>query len=208
MAFWSDSNSLEPLRQNRWYMYFGSSDIQSYVFALKECTKPSYKIDTTQHVLINHTFNYPKNVVWQPINIKMVTARNDCNCWLLTQAMQSHIIKSGYLTPDKKQTIEISKLLMTNAFGPEGLHIIQVDENGNTLETWKLRNPMITDVKNGNLSYSEEGFVDTDMTITYDYAKYYSGTGDASGGLTTYPVSPGNPLPRSQPARLREGDGE
>lgn len=194
MAFWTDNNSLEPLRQNRWYMRFGFSDIQSYVFALKECSKPSYKIETTQHVLINHTFNYPKNLVWQPINIKMITARNDCNCWLLSRAVESHTKISGYLTPDKIQNVQLGKLLMTRAFG-NTLDLIQIDEDGEPLEVWELKNPMITDVKYGNLSYESDGFVDTDLVITYDYANYGAVGGDHVKGLNPYPVSPGRPKP-------------
>jgi hypothetical protein len=175
-------------------MRFAFSDIQNYVFALKECTKPSYKIESTQHVLINHTFNYPKNLVWQPITIKLVTARNNCNCWLLSQAVESHTRISGYLTPDKEQKVQIGKLSMTNAFGGS-LDIIQVDEDGEELEKWELINPIITDVKYGTLSYENDGFVDTDLTVLYDYAKYAEVGGDHIDGLNPYPVSPGKPKP-------------
>ena len=78
MAFWANPQTLEPLRQYRWYIDFGAnSGLNENKYALKSCTKPSYKIDTTQHVLINHTFNFPKNLVWQPITAKMVAVRND-----------------------------------------------------------------------------------------------------------------------------------
>lgn len=74
MSFWTDNTLKEPLRQNRWYILFGTPDLDSYRFALKECSKPEYTIDTTAHLLINNTFNYPKNVIWKPITVKMISA--------------------------------------------------------------------------------------------------------------------------------------
>lgn len=192
MAFWTDKNSLEPLRQHKWYMSLYSTSFADYVFALKECSKPSYKIETTSHVLINHTFNFPKNLVWQPINVKMVTARNNCNCVLLSQALDSSLTISGYIRPDQPQTKQLSKVLMQERMS--GIGIIQVDENGLPLETWDLKNAMITEVKYGNLSYENEGFVDVDFSIVYDFAVFNASNSNASeSGLDARPVSPGFP---------------
>jgi hypothetical protein len=191
MAFWTDANSLEPLRQNRWYIYFGREEIQDFAYAAKEVVKPHYKIETTQHVLINHTFNYPKNLVWQPITIKMVTARNHCNCKLLTRALDSALHVSGYSGPHLPQTAQIGKYLLSDALKALRLH--QVDENGIVLEVWELANPMITDIKYGSLSYEQEGFVDVDLSVVYDYAIYVPGTDAPANGLKVLPINPGFP---------------
>jgi len=172
MAFWSDPDLREPLRQNRWYITFGDSLIQQYVFALKECSKPEYKIETTSHVLLNHTFNYPKNLVWQPITVKMVSARDKTNN--LASVLQARLDTNGYVVPystqdQSKEQNQLSKELMSKNMD---LSLYQVDANGANIEQWKLYNSMITNVNYGSLSYENDGFVDISFTITYDYAEW------------------------------------
>jgi hypothetical protein len=172
MAFWSNPNLREPLRQNRWYITFGDNLIEQYVFALKECSKPEYKIETTSHVLLNHTFNYPKNLVWQPITIKMVSARDKANN--LASVLQARLDTNGYVVPystqdQLKEQNQLSKELMSKSMD---LSLYQVDANGARIEEWKLYNPMITNVNYGSLSYENDGFVDISFTITYDYAEW------------------------------------
>lgn len=195
MSFWSQQEPFnpEPLRQYRWYMYFNKSvdefnpnvketaGLQEFIFALKECGKPEYKIETSQHVLINHTFNYPKNLVWQPINVKMVSAVTQTNS--LALALNSVINQSGYIIPKEPQNTQLSKKLASFT----SIQIIQIDAGDfvvqedksivfktNEIDIWTLRNAFITNVKFGNLSYSSDDFVDVDFTITYDYAEYKS----------------------------------
>lgn len=188
MAFWSDPDLREPLRQNRWYIIFEDSLIQPYVFALKECTKPEYKIETTSHVLLNHTFNYPKNLVWQPINIKMVSARDKTNN--LASVLQARLDSNGYNIPSDEKA-QLSKQLMSNNMG---LSLYQVDANGANVEEWKLYNPMITNVNYGSLTYDNDNFVDVSFTIIYDYAQWNRQEGkiDFNIETTTASGSPGS----------------
>lgn len=186
MAFWSEPNLREPLRQNRWYITFGDSLIQGYVFALKECSKPEYKIETTSHVLLNHTFNYPKNLVWQPINIKMVSARDEKNN--LASVLQARLDTNGYTLPSVEQK-QLSKKLMSENMG---LSLFQIDANGASIEEWKLYNPMITNVNYGTLTYENDGFVDIGFTITYDYAEFVINADTGISANIRYIDSKGN----------------
>jgi hypothetical protein len=191
MAFWSDTNLREPLRQNRWYISFGDgiseendSTLDSYVFALKECTKPSYKIETTSHVLINHTFNYPKNVVWQPISVKMISARGN-NDNSLSRVLEGALNIAGYISPNvtvdnKAANPQISK---TNLINNKTIELIQVDANGKNIETWSIYNPIITGVNFGSLTYENDGFVEISFDITYDSADL-----DVSEGFTRFEI--------------------
>lgn len=169
MAFWTEAATREPLRQNRWYMYFGNptessgseKQLNNYIFSLKECSKPEYKIETSSHVLINHTFNYPKNVVWQPITVKMVSIED--NAYILKKILND----CGYKNPRQKQDKQISKKSLTF----EKIELIQVDENGAKAEVWNLINPFIININFGSLSYDSENFVDITFGVIYDYAE-------------------------------------
>lgn len=176
MSFWSvhDSTIVEPLRQYRWYMLFGKqredeqvSMLQAFTFALKECTKPSYKIETSSHVLLNHTFNYPKNLVWSPIQVKMVSAFQKAGTSTANEANKT-ITNSGYIRPSEDQIRQISKL--DSVF--ESITIIQVGEYGTKIEEWELTNAFINNINYGSLSYENEGFVDIEFGIVYDFAEH------------------------------------
>ena len=190
MAFWSDTNLREPLRQNRWYISFGNDDLDNYAFALKECTKPSYKIETTSHVLINHTFNYPKNVVWQPISVKMVSAREG-GFQTLSRTLERQLNSAGYLSPNfQYANPQISKtdLIQNN------IDLIQVDANGGLIETWSLYNAFITGVNFGSLTYENDGFVEITFDIVYDSADLNVEDGGANAYAATISIVNGKPV--------------
>jgi hypothetical protein len=216
MAFWTDTQAPEPLRQNRWYMRFGfttkasfnqestaaaikdaekvisieqqkalkdrdlrrietfqkaigefNRNLDFYSFSLKECSKPKYKIESSSHLLINHTFNYPKNVIWQPITITMASTVTDKNT--LVSTLQ-YLLKKGGYDPCENPHKQISKELLTNQNGT--VDLIQVDENGMIVDYWTLYNTYISEVDYGTLSYENDNFVDVKLTITYDFATF------------------------------------
>lgn len=197
MAFWTDINTREPLRQYRWYMSFNfnidslfastfgdlnldANNINDLKIALKDCTKPTVKIDTTSHVLLNHTFNYPKSAVWDPVQVTLVSAQGDIASDNTTANTIYKILRaSGYYDSlDKNLPNQISK--QSALFS--SIKIIQIDEGyndalktikdgANEIEIWHLINPFISNISFGSLSYENENFVDIKLTITYDYAK-------------------------------------
>ena len=192
MPFWSDPQLPEPLRQNRWYIQFGN--LSGYQYALKSCSKPEYDIGVSEHVLLNHTFRYPKNLVWKPITVKMVAVRNQninkpkgyentpypAEQVDLTHKLMILLRDSGYAidnTPyfsmfNKNPVYQsISKSNLSKQLGGN-IKLTQIDANGNPVENFELTNPFISNVKFGNLSYDNDGFVDIDLTIQYDYAIY------------------------------------
>lgn len=194
MAFWSNKLSAEPLRQHRWYIEFNSSKLDGYRFALKTCTKPEYDIGISEHVLLNHTFRYPKNLVWKPITIKMIAVAGGTNIQtdkiLLTRKLYSLLNSSGYyhpgdvsigtyINPDTNITKNsLSKEITDNH---KFISIVQIDSNGNKFEQFSLYYPIINNIKFGSLSYDSENFVDIDLSITYDYANIQTFEPDDSG---------------------------
>lgn len=178
MAFWSDPQLAEPLRQNRWYIQFGN--LSGYQYALKSCSKPEYDIGVSEHVLLNHTFRYPKNLVWKPITVKMISVTAGSNDTMsLTKKLNEMLFSSGYGLGTAPEGLDLSEnLILNNSISKYDLHeslgqikLTQIDSNGNDIETWQLFNSFINNIKFGNLSYDNDGFVDVDLTIQYDYAK-------------------------------------
>lgn len=200
MSFWQHLSNPEPLKQYRWYMYFGElktwtteastnfgknpeEDIRldTHIYALKECTKPSYTIDTSSHVLLNHTFNYPKNVVWGPIKVKMISAV-DKKSLPLGFIFQYLLYSGGYMTPDQENSFNLQQIrqISKTELSFQKIDIFQVGEDAllsetgemdDKIETWSLYNAFIKNVNFGTLSYNSEEFVDIEFDIVYDYAK-------------------------------------
>jgi len=50
------------------------------------------------------------------------------------------------------------------------IEIIQIDANGNALETWTLNNAWIKTVNFGSLEYGSDDISDVSMTFRYDWA--------------------------------------
>jgi hypothetical protein len=213
MSFWSLEKSAageEPFRQNRWYIKFGRNNTEknvavgsvlgAYQYALKNTTKPQYTIETSQHVLMNHAFNYPKNLIWSPIDVVMVSANNGENT--LSYILNNTIGDSGYITPDKdfQSQTQISK--KQSIF--DSIDIFQINEYGENIEQWELKNPFITKVNYGSLSYENDGFVDVSFTITYDYALLkvadFGVTNNFKNETLGFPTRPPEVVPRNTSA--------
>jgi hypothetical protein len=198
MAFWRDSKGPEPLRQHRWYIAFNYG-LQKHRYALKSCNKPEYDIGVNEHVLLNHTFRYPKNLVWKPVSVKMISVRdgskkdNSTGFYESLSQTIDGLTFNSYVQPHLEDKTEkniridpngklsapisidygytnISKQKLLNNFENNVLQLIQIDANGVEIEYWSLINPFISNVKYGSLSYDNEGLVEIDFTITYDYA--------------------------------------
>jgi hypothetical protein len=191
MAFWSDQeNSLEPLRQHRWYIIFnkdnGEFNATEARYALKSCTKPEYKIETSEHYLINEVFRYPKRAAWQPITITFVSTRYT-NQLSLASDIFSLLNKSNFQERIDQQGI-ISKGISKKDSVFDSLKIVQINPNEQDIETWDLKYPFITGAKFGNLSYENENLVEISIDITYDYAQYYIGNSNTSEDVLPDPA--------------------
>ena len=51
------------------------------------------------------------------------------------------------------------------------IKIVQLDHTGTVeVEAWTINNPQLTNVNFGQLDYSQEGLINIDVTIAYDWA--------------------------------------
>ena len=168
--FWAGAN-LEPKRQHRWLLLMAGIP----AFVVKTVTKPSFNINPTEHKYFGHTFYYPGNVVWNPVEVKMVDPIDPDT----SKALQRVLINSGYDIPSARLErndeglFTASKQQAVSALG--GIVTLQQigarnDVPNKILEEWDMHNPWVEKVTFGSLSYDSDAMVEIDMTIRYDYA--------------------------------------
>lgn len=175
MSFWSESagkGSKDPKRNFRFKVEFtGLSENQ--VWFAKKVGKPNFTITESTHEYFNHKFYYPGRVEWQPVTLTIVDPVDE-NVDAAAQ-MSSLVTAAGYQIPSSASDslISMSKGKATSAIG--AIKIIQLDSNGEPLETWVLTNPFIKSLKFGDLDYSNDDITEMEMEIRYDFASWDSG---------------------------------
>jgi hypothetical protein len=170
--FWN-MTSVEPKRSFKWLLYFNGMP----QFVAKSVTKPNFQISTTPHQFLQHQFNFPGKVTWQPINITIVDPIQPDSA----QSLYNIITEAGYVLPPDvndgpagKRTI--SKEGMVRNLG-DRIRIDQIGPGGanDIKEQWHLNNPLITSVTFGDLSYENDAILNITIGITYDWADLNEG---------------------------------
>jgi len=191
MAFWSQSGA-EPLRQYRWYINFGSSaGLDTVKYALKKADKPKSKVGEITHKYLNHSFYYPGRLEWEAINLTFASITDPS----MAAALHNILTKSNYLVPQKgEMPADEMKTLSKTKFAKEigEFSLIQIDAEGNDIETWKIRNPFFTSVQWGGLDYGSDEIVECTCTVRYDWAELGDKTqvAGATGGATAAGTGP------------------
>ncbi len=174
MAFWNNPSEIYPLTQYSWTLEL-STDINTLAgFAtdelqvvLKSCTKPSFEIGVSEHKLLTQTEKFPTTLKWNPIEVKLVATKDT------ERKIELVINRLGYNTPytetdsDTEYKHQSIKKLDERA---QYVTIKQFSADAEELQKWQLYNAFISSVNYGNLSYETDGFVETSLTIQYDYA--------------------------------------
>lgn len=165
--FWSQATT-EPKRKFRWLLYFGGMP----QFIAKTVSKPSFDVKTSQHMFLQHQFNYPGRVTWNPITMTLVDPVDPD----ATQSLYNILQASGYVLPTDvnggPEGMEtISKQKMVEALGNR----IQIDQIGpggasEIIESWILNNPIITSAKFDDLDYGSDEMLNISVGISYDWA--------------------------------------
>lgn len=183
-SFWNDM-SLEPYRGFRWVIEMSS--IKDKIYAMK-VDKPMFKVGEYNHKILNHQFNYPGRLVWDPVSCTVVDVPAG-PAHTLFQAVQ----KGGYDTGwalGKEGTDGLTKSRFANSIATAGKIVItQLKPSGGAAvagqashelgERWTLNNCFLTDIKFGSLDYGSEDAVQIQFTIRYDWAEL---TAMAAGG--------------------------
>lgn len=164
--FWADAFT-EPKRSYR-FVLANMRGIPQWV--IKTVKKPSLQITESEHSFINYKFYYPGRVEWQPLDITLV----DPVAPDATATLMEMVRDMGYVYPsdvDQGSIITISKKKSIEALGST-IYIQQIDADGaGIVESWELKNPFITNLDFGELSYEDDGIVNINMTLRYDWAR-------------------------------------
>lgn len=188
-SFWSDP-ALDPKRQYRFQVNFGN--LHADPFIAKTAKKPSYQVGVSKHQYLSHEFKYPTTVKWNDVTITIV----DPGSPDMTKTLMAVLGQAGYVYPNTVNAVNtVSKLKYVGAGSDRpgaigSITIEQIDSEGNAIERWTLKNPFISNVEFGQLSYASEDMVEITMTIVYDWAEI---TGNIGGNTTN-----GQPLPQGK----------
>ena len=185
--FWTGGSGgvIMPKRASRWLLSVG--DIPTWV--CKSVSKPSYSIGESSHRYLNHTFYFPGRLEWNTIDVTLVDPLDPD----ISRAML-HVTKAaGYRTPETEEMAQsiITKAGMIGILGDirleqlgqhaaaasaaQGFKEGQSGQFNSVLETWVLKNPWITSVNYGSLSYDSDELVDISVTFRFDYATFEPG---------------------------------
>jgi|TARA_Y100000287_G_scaffold184056_1_gene184237 hypothetical protein len=194
MAFWSEK-SVEPKRGFRWLLYW--SGVPQFI--VKSVKKPSFAVGMTKHQFLNYEFNYPGRVTWNPIDITIVDPVSPDS----TKSLYAILEKSGYVIPTEyreAEAVTISKENMIDSLGGE-IKLAQLgpdgkrDSNGLGIETWVIKNPLLTSVDFGNLDYGVEEMLNIQVNITYDFATIEGRSNDGQSYAGSQVWDLNNPRP-------------
>jgi len=161
MGFWKDNTS-DPKRQFRFKV---NGDGEWYW--AKSIDKPTAEVSSTSYQLINHKFNFPGVVTWQPVRIVVVDDS------IRTGQIYEFLKKSGYNNPGfgGGAVPNVDGIKKEGFDGSNDIIFNQLDPDGFALETWTLHNSIITSIDFGRLDYSSDDLVELTIQITYDFAE-------------------------------------
>ena len=96
MSFWT-SPTVHPKTKSRFIVSFGTG---FFLPNVKTVTKPSVEVATKEYRLMNHYFNYPGLVRWQPIKITFVDMNGAGGQFDTSQMLYEMLTNSGYAPPN------------------------------------------------------------------------------------------------------------
>jgi hypothetical protein len=141
---------------------------------VKSVERPTVTIGQAEHKFLAHKFKYPGQVEWNDLKIE-ITDWIDLDASKILMAV---IKNSGYVLPSDFDPNPASPNYQNrtpskrNAINSLGIVTIQTtDEDGNTVENWKLHNVWIKSVAFDQASYDAEDLLAITIDLAYDWAE-------------------------------------
>jgi len=184
--FWH-MRHLEPKRKFRWIATIGNGE-RIYKYVVQKVAKPDWTTTNKEHKILGHTFNFPGPVTWNTVDVTIIDLagqEGDITKGNAALALQDAIYAAGYHYPTTigAATIGVTKARAATALG--GLKVDQLDATGLLLETYSFHNAFIEKVVfGGEFDYAADDFVDTTLTIRYDWAKIKAGQGQRTTDIS------------------------
>ena len=171
MSFWT-STALEPKRQYRFRLTIsavgGAGAVSNAIWFAKKVTIPSFTVGEIKHSFVDKTFYFPGRVEWNAIEATLVDPANPDAVDITNKIL----VGSGYYVPSAANGAEdwgsMSKVEAATAIGQVIIDVI--DQDGKSIEQWKLINPFVKSVKFGDLSYDSDELREISIEFRYDYA--------------------------------------
>lgn len=101
MTWWGNSlngDSFQPKLKNRFIVEMGRG---GRLLSISSVSKPTATIESKAYKMINHTYNYPGTVSWEPIEIKFV----DGNVWGVENRTIKDYLKKSSDTRTKNEEL-------------------------------------------------------------------------------------------------------
>jgi hypothetical protein len=190
--FWNNAQ-IEPKRNFRFIARIGNFPNMDWI--VQTVDKPKFEISNHEHKYLNHTFNYPGRLKWQPISLTLVDPVSPVDT---AATVMSFARIAGYDTPsgDANSAQNSSATNMTKARAVGALGDVTISQLGTPpnfdpsqdhmeriVDQWSLVNAFVQGtVDFGKLDYNSEELTTLSMTLMYDYA-YMSKAGGQSGGI-------------------------
>ena len=159
---------------------------------ITQVDRPSYTVQTQEHMLLDHVVRYPVRVKWEPISLTVREIFNESGGSVGGNILNKLLAQSYYYPDDVNSadapqsltnvvnpslaardlvfgTKNLSKENMIRALG--NVKIVSLDPDGNTFESWEIFNGMITSVDFSQLQYSDDSLTNITIRLEYDWAK-------------------------------------
>ena len=179
--FWNNP-SVEPKRNFRFLLSIGNfADAQ---WLVKTVDRPKASVSSVPHQYLNHTFNYPGRLVWNPVSITLVDPAGQPSD--TTRTIYDFLSYAGYRYPESGTAFQnAASALIKNKAVNDSLGVISIatlNENagsgvGNQIgnvfyaDEFKLHNAFVQgDVDFGSLDYGNEELLTVSFTLQYDWA--------------------------------------
>ena len=183
--FWT-SKGVDPKRKYRFTVSLAGGaaranalEAAAPIWFAKTVDKPEITVNTADVNFMQHKFYFPGTVEWNEISLTLTDPISPDAANATVELLEA----MGYLGPEGavQNLYSISK--------SESFEVIikQVDADGNTQETWTLKNAFLIKLGFGDLDYTSEDLSEITMTFRYDWAQFDSPTRGSSGGFNGTP---------------------
>lgn len=168
MAFWKENN-IVPKRKFRFQVQFGRGEsgvaVSQIYWWAKTIKIPTFTVAPIEHHYLDNKYNFPGRVTWEDVDMTLVDPSDPDAVAIMMTLLQ----ESGYYVKSK----EITKPRTVNKVDAAQLTCVinVLDEEGETIEKWTLKNCFMLSVNLGDYSYQDDDLRELSITLKYDWAE-------------------------------------
>jgi len=192
MAFWTTGGpgGVEPKRNFKFLLSIqGGVGTQGGIqeFLVQKVAKPSMETTATEHSFLNHYFYFPGKSKWNAIEATIIdlVQPSDGN---MSQVVMNMVQAAGYQLPtsaDSQNALSLNVMAKNRAVSALGdVKIKTLDFQGNTVETWVLKQAWIQKFSFSEADYGNEELSTCTMTFQYDFAYLENAAGVRTPGTS------------------------